>query len=150
MREEVYEYLHDYGFSAIDLDKIEDENEEMFFTTIKEVRKNITFLEEKYLEPRDIINIINDNPFMLTEKNNRLESLDNIYNVVLGIDYEELKKLIKNNPEAYTVSPVELQAIIDYMKQLGYSKQVIRDFILKNNKVISMTSENFKKALKTK
>ena len=41
MREEVYEYLHDYGFSAIDLDKIEDENEEMFFTTIKEVRKNI-------------------------------------------------------------------------------------------------------------
>ena len=78
MREEVYEYLHDYGFSAIDLDKIEDENEEMFFTTIKEVRKNITFLEEKYLESGDIINIINDNPFMLTEKNNRLESLDNI------------------------------------------------------------------------
>ena len=148
MKEEVYEYLHDYGFSAIDLDKIEDTNEEMYFTNIKEVRKNLTFLEDKYLEPVDIINIINDNPFMLTEKNNRLESLDNIYNVVLGIDYEELKKLIINNPEAYTISPVELQAIIDYMKEFGYTKEIIKEFILKNTKVISMSAYNFKKALK--
>ena len=148
MKEEVYEYLHDYGFSAIDLDKIEDTNEEMYFTNIKEVRQNLTFLEDKYLEPGDIINIINDNPFMLTEKNNRLESLDNIYNVVLGIDYEELKKLIINNPEAYTISPVELQAIIDYMKEFGYTKEIIKEFILKNTKVISMSADNFKKALK--
>ena len=148
MKEEVYEYLHDYGFSAIDLDKIEDTNEEMYFTNIKEVRKNLTFLEDKYLEPGDIINIINDNPFMLTEKNNRLESLDNIYNVVLGIDYEELKKLIINNPEAYTISPVELQAIIDYMKEFGYTKEIIKEFILKNTKVISMSADNFKKSLK--
>ena len=87
MREEIYEFLHDYGFSAIELDKIENENEEMFFTNISEVRKNITFLEEKYLEREDIINLINDNPFMLTEKNNRLESLEEIYNGVLKIDY---------------------------------------------------------------
>jgi len=148
MKEEVYEYLHDYGFSSIDLDKIEDENEEMYFTSIKEIKKNITFLEEKYLESGDIINVINNNPFMLTEKNNRLESLDNIYSGVLGIDYESMKELIKNNPETYTISPVELQGIIDYMKELGYNKEIIREFILKNNKVINMTAENFKKVLK--
>ena len=112
MKEEVYDYLHEYGFSAIDIDKIEKENEDMFYTDISEVRKNITFLEEKYLESEDIINIINDNPFMLTEKNNRLEALDDIYNGILSFDYESLKTLIKNNPEAYTISPIELNKIM--------------------------------------
>ena len=148
MKEEVYEYLHDYGFSSIDLDKIEDENEEMYFTSIKEIKKNITFLEEKYLESGDIINVINNNPFMLTEKNNRLEALEDIYNGILKIDYESMKKLIKNNPETYTISPIELQKIIDYMKEQGYTIEIIREFILKNSKVISMSSEMFKKALK--
>ena len=55
MKEEIYEFLHDYGFSAIELNKIENENEEIFFTSISDVRKNITFLEEKYLEREDII-----------------------------------------------------------------------------------------------
>jgi len=148
MREEIYEYLHDYGFSAIELDKIEQENEEMFFTNISEIRKNITFLEEKYLESEDIIEIIIANPFMLTEKNNRLEALEDIYNGILKIDYESMKKLIKNNPETYTISPIELQKIIDYMKEQGYTIEIIREFILKNSKVISMSSEMFKKALK--
>lgn len=148
MREEVYDYLHDYGFSAIELDKIEKENEEMFFTNISEVRKNITFLEEKYLDTEDIIEIINKNPFMLTEKNNRLEALEEIYNGILMIDYESMKELIRNNPEVYTISPIELKKIIDYMKEQGYTIEVIREFILKNSKIISMTSENFIKALK--
>ena len=148
MREEVYNYLHDYGFSAIELDKIEEENESMFFTSVSEVRKNITFLEEKYLEQEDIINIINSNPFMLTEKTNRLEALDGIYGNELNIDYESMIKLIKNNPETYTVSPVELQKIIDYMKMNGYNTEVIREFILKNHKVISMTADTFIKVLK--
>ena len=148
MREEIYDYLYDYGFSAIEIDKIEKENEEMFFTNIGEVRKNITFLEEKYLKIEDVINIINDNPFMLTEKNNRLEALEEIYNKVLRIDYESLKKLIKNNPEAYTVSPIELQKIIDYMKEQGYTIEIIREFIIKNPKVISMNSNEFVKVLK--
>lgn len=150
MEESVYNYLHDYGFSAIELDEIEKENEEMFFVNVSEVRKNITFLEEKYLDIEDVIEIINKNPFMLTEKNNRLAILDNIYNSVLSIDYNSLINLIKNNPEAYTISPIELQKIIDYMKEQGYTIEIIREFILKNPKVISMTFENFIKALKEK
>ena len=149
MREEIYDYLHEYGFSAIDIDKIEKENEDMFYTDISEVRKNITFLEEKYLESEDIINIINDNPFMLTEKNNRLEALDDIYNGILSFDYESLKTLIKNNPEAYTISPIELNKIINHMKEIGYSKDIIKQFILKNSKVISMSYDTFLKIIKS-
>lgn len=147
MREEVYNYLHDYGFSAVELDEIENKNENMFFTNISEVRKNITFLEEKYLEMEDIIDIINDNPFMLTEKNNRLEALDNIYDS-LGFDYESLKELIKNNSRVYTISPIELQKIIDYLKSKNCSVEVIKNLIMKNPKVINMKFEDFEKVVK--
>ena len=148
MEENVYNYLHEYGFDAIELNKIEIENENMFYTNISEIRKNITFLEEKFLGQEDIIKIINENPFMLTEKNNRLEALDSIYNGQLLIDYNSLKNLIKNNPETYTLSPIELQKIIDYLKEHNYSIEVIRDFILKNPKIISMEFNEFIKLLK--
>ena len=46
MLEEVYNYLHDFGFTSIDLDRIEKENNELFFSSISEVRKNIYFLKE--------------------------------------------------------------------------------------------------------
>lgn len=147
MREEVYSFLHDYGFSAIELDKIEKENENMFFTDIGEVRKNILFLEEKYLNSEDIIDIIKDNPFMLTEKNNRLEAIDEIYSL-LQFDYESLKHLIKNNSKAYTISPVELKKIIDYLKSKNYNTEIIRKLIIQNPKVISMKFENFEKAIR--
>ena len=147
MREDVYNYLHAYGFSSIDLDEIEQRNENMFYTNVSEVRKNITFLEEKYLNEEDIINIINENPFMLTEKNNRLEAIDKIYSE-LGFDYEALKQLIKNNPKAYTLSPIELNKIIDFLKSKNYNIDVIKKLIIQNPKVISMKYDDFEKAIR--
>ena len=147
MREDVYNYLHAYGFSSIDLDEIEQRNENMFYTNVSEVRKNITFLEEKYLDEEDIINIINENPFMLTEKNNRLEAIDKIYSE-LGFDYEALKQLIKNNPKAYTLSPIELNKIIDFLKSKNYNIDVIKKLIIQNPKVISMKYDDFEKAIR--
>ena len=147
MREDVYNYLHDYGFSSIDLDEIEKRNENMFYTNVSEVRKNITFLEEKYLDEEDIIDIINKNPFMLTEKNNRLEAIDKIYSE-LGFDYEALKQLIKNNPKAYTLSPIELNKIIDFLKSKNYNNDVIKKLIIQNPKVISMKYDDFEKVIR--
>ena len=147
MREDVYNYLHAYGFSSIDLDEIEKRNENMFYTNVSEVRKNITFLEEKYLDEEDIIDIINENPFMLTEKNNRLEAIDKIYSE-LGFDYEALKQLIKNNPKAYTLSPIELIKIIDFLKSKNYNIDVIKKLIIQNPKVISMKYDDFEKAIR--
>ena len=147
MREEVYEYLHDYGFSAIEIDEIEKRNENIYFTSVEEVNKNIKFLEEKYLEQEDIINTINNNPFMLTEKNNRLEELEAIY-ASLNIDYESMIKIIKSNAKTYTISPVELLKIINYLKDKNCTTEVIRNLIINNPKVIGMKFEDFEKAIR--
>lgn len=143
MREDVYHYLHDYGFSSIDLDKIEDRNENIFFTNISELRKNLTFLEEKYLEFDDIINLVNDNPFMLTEKTNRLEAIDEIY-ARIGFDSESLKKILRSNSRAYTLSPVELSKIIDFLKSRNCGYKEIKEFFIKNPSVLSMKFDDFK------
>lgn len=143
MKEDVYQYLHDYGFSSIELDKIEDRNENIYFTNISELRKNLTFLEEKYLDLEDIINLVNDNPFMLTEKNNRLEAIEEIY-ARIGFDSESLKKILRSNSRAYTLSPVELSKIIDFLKSRNCGYKEIREFFVKNPNVLSMKFDDFK------
>ena len=85
---------------------------------------------------------------MLTEKNNRLEALDNIYNNILSFDYETLKLLLKKNSETYTVSPVELKKIIEYLKGKNISNEIIRNLIIKNSKIITLTLEEFKDLVK--
>ena len=147
MREEVYDYLYDYGFSSKDLDNILDGNEEMFFTNLIDVKKHISFLEEKGLESKDIINVINSNPFMLTDREVRFDYLDNIYYKELEIDDKSLKQLIINNPRTYSINPAKLREIINYFKKLNYGKKEIREFILKNHKVIEMDLETFKNSL---
>lgn len=148
MLEEVYNYLHDFGFTSIDLDSIEKENNELFFSSISEVRKNIYFLKENYLEDTDIIDLIRKNPYILTERTNRIEALDEIYKGVLIIDYESMIELIKNNPETYTASPVELQKIIDFLKNKNCTIDTIRNLFIKNPKIISMNFADFEKAIK--
>ena len=148
MLEEVYNYLHDFGFTSIDLDRIEKENNELFFSSISEVRKNIYFLKENYLEDTDIIDLIRKNPYILTERTNRIEALDEIYKGVLIIDYESMIKLIKSNPETYTASPVELQKIIDFLKNKKCTIDTIRNLFIKNPKIISMNFADFEKAIK--
>ncbi len=148
MLDEVYDYLHDYGFTAIDLDKIEKKNDEIFDASREDVKKITTFLEEKYLDQGEVIDVINSNPFMLTERNNRLEALDDIYCGELAIDYESLANLIKTNPMTYTASPIELQKNIDYLIEKGYNISTIRKFILDNSQVINMKSDDFVKVLK--
>lgn len=148
MLEEVYNYLHDFGFTSIDLDRIEKENNELFFSSISEVRKNIYFLKENYLEDTDIIDLIRKNPYILTERTNRIEALDEIYKGVLIIDYESMIELIKNNPETYTASPVELQKIIDFLKNKKFTIDTIRNLFIKNPKIISMNFADFEKAIK--
>jgi hypothetical protein len=147
MREDIYQFLHDYGFSSIELDKIEDRNENIFFTSIHELRKNLIFLEEKCLDLDDIINLVNDNPFMLTEKTNRLEAIDEIY-ARIGFDSDSLKKILRVNSRTYTLSPVELSRIIDFLKSMNYSIQTIRDVFVKNPMLLSMKFDEFKRLYK--
>lgn len=138
MREEVYNYLREYGFSMEELNYFEKENEKMFFTNLIEVNKNIDFLTSKGLIKEEIIYIFKNNPFMITVKNNRLEMLDKIYLEDLQFDKELLKKLIISNPDVYTVSPIELQKNIDYLKEHNCSIETIKKFIIDNPQVISV------------
>ena len=148
MIEEVYNYLREFGFTKDEVNFFEDSNEKMFFTNINEVEKNISFLNNKNLTKEEVIQVFKKNPFMITVKDNRLNALDKIYLEELKFESNLLKELIINNPETYTLSPIELQKIIDYLKEHNYSIEVIRDFILKNPKIISMEFNEFIKLLK--
>ena len=63
MLDEVYEYLSNFGFSNELLDKIEDENELIFYANENNVKSNIEFLANKGLtkEDLDYVSIITTN-----------------------------------------------------------------------------------------
>ena len=147
MIEEVYNYLREFGFSKEEVNFFEDSNEKMFFTSIDEIKKNISFFSNKNLSKEEVIQVLKKNPFMLTVKDNRLNTLDKIYLEELKFESNSLKELIVNNPETYTLSPIELQKIINYIKENNCDIESIRGFILKNPKIISMQLDEFESLL---
>lgn len=148
MREEVYNYLREYGFTKEEVYSFEEENEKMFFTNLVEVNKNINFLINKGLNKEEVMDVFRNNPFMITVKNNRLDALDKIYLEELSFTKEELKKIIKDNPETYTESPIELEKIIDRMKKLNCSIKTIKEIFLENPKILDMTINEFDNIVK--
>lgn len=148
MREDVYNYLREYGFTKEEVNSFEDENEKMFFTNLIEINKNIAFLTDRGFTKEEIMHIFKKNPFMITVKNNRLEALDKIYFDELQFDVNSIKKMIINNPETYTASPIELQKNIDYLKKHNCSIDIIRKFIITNPQAISIDYNVFEKAVK--
>lgn len=148
MREEVYDFLREYGFSKEEVNYFEDENEEMYFTNLIEVNKNIDFLINKGLTKEEIIYVFKKNPYMITVKNNRLKLLDKIYLEELQLDNNSLKELIINNPDTYTSSPIELNKIIDYLKEHNCSIEIIKQFIIKNPSSTSINLDEFVKLIK--
>ena len=148
MREEVYDYLREYGFTKEEVYSFEKENEKMFFTNLTEVNKNIDFLINKGLNKEEIMQVFRNNPYMITVKNNRLSALDKIYIEDLQFNKDELKKIINDNPSTYTESPIELQKIIDHMKKLNCSIKTIKEIFLENPKILDMTINEFDNIVK--
>ena len=142
MLDEIFDYLREFGFTSNELWKFEKENSELFFVKLKDVKDNIDFLLNKKLKKEEIIEIIRNNPFMLTAAKNRREYYDNIYLNILKLTDNELIKLIKDNNDAYTASPIELENIINYL--LSNNKEP-KNIILSNPKIISMKLDELKK-----
>ena len=142
MLDEIFDYLKEFGFTSNELWKFEKENSELFFVKLKDVKDNIDFLLNKKLKKEEIIEIIRNNPFMLTAAKNRREYYDNIYLNILKLTDNELIKLIKDNNDAYTASPIELENIINYL--LSNNKEP-KNIILSNPKIISMKLDELKK-----
>ena len=143
MIEEVYDFLREYGFTKEEVNYFEDENDDMYFTNMIEVNKNIDFLKNKGLNKEEIMQVFRYDPFMITVKNNRLDALDKIYIEDLRLNKDELKQLIIDNPDAYIVSVTELNKNIDYLKEHNYPIETIKKFFITNPQLISMSNKEF-------
>ena len=148
MKEEVYNFLREYGFTKEEVKSFQEENEKMFFTTIEEITKNIKFLENKNLTKEEIMTVLKNNPFMITEKNNRLDYLDKIYIEDLKMDTNTIKELIIKNNETYTASPIQLEKIINHLKEHNCTIETIKNFIINNPSVIIMDFIEYEKLVK--
>ena len=148
MREEVYEFFKEYGFTRDEIHYFQDENEKMFFTNLIEVNKNIDFLKDKGLNKEEIMQVFKVDPYMITVKNNRLDALDKIYLEDLKLSKEELKQLIISNPDTYIVSVSELTKNINYLKEHDCSIETIKNFFITNPQLVSISPEEFNNIVK--
>ena len=79
MKDEIYEYLINYGFSKENIDKLEELNEDMYFVSLDKVKENLNFFTGKGLNNKEIISLANINPFILTLSSKRKNAFDEIY-----------------------------------------------------------------------
>ena len=142
MKEEVFEYLIEYGFNKEDLEDFLKINDKLFFANLDNIKNNINFFKDKELTKDEIINIIKEECFLLTISNKKKELLDNIYYNIFNKD--ELKNLIITYPPSYVVNPLELEEIINYIKDLGYN---IKSSIINNKDLLSSDIEDVKKII---
>ena len=142
MKEEVFEYLIEYGFNKEDLEEFLKINDKLFFANLDNIKNNINFFKDKELTKDEIINIIKEECFLLTISNKKKELLDNIYYNIFNKD--ELKNLIITYPPSYVVNPLELEEIINYIKDLGYN---IKSSIINNKDLLSYDIEDVKKII---
>lgn len=136
MKDEVYEYLINYGFNKDNLNKIEQENEDMYFVSLDKVKENINFFEGKGLNNKEIISLANTNPFILTLSSKRKNAFDEIYINKLNLSNEQITYLVNNNSNIYTCSPLEFDKIINYLSR-KYSYDNIKKILLTNPNIIN-------------
>ena len=117
MREDIFDYLREYGFDKEDIYSFSKENDRLYFVDITLLTTNIKFFEDKGLSCIEVINVIKDNPYLLTIGSKKKEMLDNIYNNIFNKD--ELKNLIIKYSDCYIVNPLVLEEKINYIKSNG-------------------------------
>ena len=138
MKNEIYEYLINYGFSKENLDRFEELNEDMYFVSLNKVKENIDFFAGKGLNNKEIISLANINPFILTLSSKRKNAFDELYINKLNLSNEQIKYLLNINSNIYTCSPLELEKIINYLnKDKNYSINNIKQIILNNPNIIN-------------
>ena len=148
MDKDIYDYLKEYGLDNKEIDYIENKNGNIYYINLGYAIKIIDFLESKGCSKEYIIKLLVNNPYMITEVEARLTALDEIYLNRLFFNKEELKYLLLNNYNTYTISPIELNKIIDYLLENKYSIEMVKRVILSNPSIIEMKLDNFKKVLK--
>lgn len=139
MRENIFDYLKEYGFNKEDIYSFQEVNDKLYSVDITLITTNIKFFEDKGLSCKEVIDIIKDNPYLLTIGTKKKVMLDNIYNNIFTKD--ELKNLIIKYPDTYIVNPIDLDEVINY---LNNKKLTIKEIIINNNNLLSKTIYNIK------
>ena len=136
MREEIYDYLRQYGFSQDEVNSIKDRNEKIYFAFISDITPNTDFLEKLGFSKNEIISLINTNPFFITCSNKRRDAFNKIYIDDLGYTNEELKKMLLVNPYMYILSPIDIDVLLkDLLKT--YTKEELKNIILNNPNLLN-------------
>ncbi len=78
MKEELYDYLIDYGFDKNDLKELEQKNENVYYLRKENAIELIHALEEKGFSKEEIINSINNNYNLITTKPSIIAEYDNL------------------------------------------------------------------------
>ena len=142
MREDIYDYLINYGFTEEDSSRIKEENDKVYFAILKNITDNIEFLENKKKKKNEVIQVVRKNPYIITAGTRKKQLLDELYNSIFNKD--EIKELIIKYPYIYIVNPIELKEVIDYLNNV---KLNLKDIINENIDVLSFDLENIKKYL---
>ena len=148
MKDEIYEYLINYGFSKENIDKLEELNEDMYFVSLDKVKENLNFFTGKGLNNKEIISLANINPFILTLSSKRKNAFDEIYINKLNLSNEEIKYLLNINNNIYTCSPLEFDKIINYLNRDKNSSIInIKKIILTNPNIINKKIDEIKEII---
>ena len=80
---------------------------------------------------------------MLTVGKKKLEILDSIYLDKLNINKEEIKELILKYPDTYIVSINDLELIIEYLLNKGYSIEKIKELFISKPYILGLYFDEF-------
>lgn len=148
MKDEIFEYLKEFGFTVENLNMFEEENEDIYFVNLKKVKENIDFFTNKGLNNKEIIKLALKNPFVVTLSTKRKEAFEEIYINKLNLTNEEIKYLLYYNDNVYTCSPIEFDKIINYLnKDKNYSISHIKKLILSNPNIINKKLDEIMKIM---
>ena len=136
MREEIYDYLRQYGFSKEELDFLEEKNEKIYFANISNITNNISFLDNLNLSKKEIISLANSNPLFITTSEKRKQAFNEIYINKLELNSIDIKNMLLINPFIYNLSPIDINVLINDLLKT-YSKEELKNIILSNPKILN-------------
>lgn len=137
MREEVYEFLKEYGFDSNDLNELEEVNDNVYFLKKENVSTLIKHFEEKGFSKEEIINIINNNINLITLSLNEIEEYDEILLNYLNFNIDEYQNLV-NNLCIYDIEIKMIKEIINLLEQKGYNNNKIKKLIVSNPNIFNI------------
>lgn len=138
MREEVFDFLREYGFSKEEIFGYHDNNSKIFYVNKKMVVYNFNFMESLGLSKEEIIELVRRNIFMVTVTKKKIEYMTNLYNNILNFNNNEIKEILLKFPKMYIINPLNVEKLIELYKSKDYSLKDIKNLIKINPEILGI------------